>query len=74
MDSGIFKEDNTMSNKIRNYLEKAQNQLTTDKWRYSQYESIRNFNFFNGRLGTAFVLSILIDGKIRFSLDTIFLR
>lgn len=74
MDSGIFKEDNTMSNKIRNYLEKAQNQLTTDKWRYSQYESIRNFNFFNGRLGTAFVLSILIDGKIGFSLDTIFLR
>lgn len=74
MDSDIFKEDNTMSNKIRNYLEKAQNQLTTGRWRYSQYESIRNFNFFNGRLGTAFVLSILIDGKIESSLDTIFLR
>lgn len=57
---------------VSEYLIKAEEELTTGAWRY-QSSDRRNLSFFNGRLGTTFVLFLLSNEDLALDiLDKIF--
>lgn len=65
--SGVLFQKEELVEQIREYIIAAKEKLSIDEWNYQYSSKNRNLNFFNGSLGTAFVLFLLSDKE--FELD-----
>ena len=65
--SGVLFQKEKLVEQIREYIIAAKGKLSIDEWNYQYSSKTRNLSFFNGSLGTAFVLFLLSDKE--FELD-----